>query len=1077
MKAGIADQSFFELSIRLLHKQIAIHDLPLLADQLPPIDRRVMERVGREIEERTDAVPRSAWALAVVMDGVCSAVTTDPFARSLAAWYLGYVLNALGKPVEVEEAISRARQGFAALGDQGWLAACDWQFFALSWTKPNLGQAETALANALTGLERAGMHSYIPHCRLALAYVQVLLQKVEDAKRNIQTSEQSFIEGGEALNQARCWMMLANCLRREGHLDEALLKLQSAIELFRANQAPIEIAKAEMQIGLCQLIKSEDLSEAARRLGNANHLFGELQMDLWQDYSLQNLGYVHLLTGSLEEALDCFQQAGETYTRHRVLGLLGDSLNDTGRLNLLRGYPALSIEQFKQAIQIHEQIGFRLPAAIEGANLGEAYGYVGRYQDALHHLELAAEKFKQLKNMVRLGVVEKSMAFLWSQLNQPARALEHLELAARYHEAANQRAMLPLIHNHKAEILFSLRQQDAAIECLITSLELASEHGTKPQAAVAQRLLGEILLHAGQSAQALPYLEQARDDFLAMGMLQDLAATHVNIGKFHLQTGALEQARREFEEALQLSEGVFHEVDWLAHEGLSSLAVLEQNDPQALQHYQLGMAAINKIRENFWQPALAGSYLEKPARFVDQSVLHAIRMKATDQALQFIENTKAITLIAQLLNARDAAPDESMMELARMKAEINWLQGKLQEMSNSTSPLKNALQSRQYRTQLIQKAKEYDAGLEAQERKHHSAVTPTVFRAFNHDIFHTQADVALGKHWVALDYYLMDNHLNIIMITSEERHAHSVFVSERFSMALEALSKSRHGSILSDGELRFLGGLLIPSALGPHLTPDTHLILSPHKKLHGVPWSALLPAFSVRPLIQLCIPVITPSLHALSLLWERAEGRQRGQGLLIGISDFHGTKNELPYVREELAGLKSHLKNPGVVLMENEATWQALLRLRDDDTANGKAGLSCFDWLHIASHFSVDTQTGRLSGLTLSDGDIWLDQLRDLAPMPGLVTFSACSSVYSFLHEGDEHVGLPATCFIAGAGSIVGSLWPVLDQAAAAFMISFYAEYLSGASPAASVSRAQRRMQTQGIPMEQWAGFVCLGVP
>lgn len=97
--------------------------------------------------------------------------------------------------------------------------------------------------------------------------------------------------------------------------------------------------------------------------------------------------------------------------------------------------------------------------------------------------------------------------------------------------------------------------------------------------------------------------------------------------------------------------------------------------------------------------------------------------------------------------------------------------------------------------------------------------------------------------------------------------------------------------------------------------------------------------------------------------------------------------------------------------------------------------------------------------------------------MPGLVTFSACSSVYSFLHEGDEHVGLPATCFIAGAGSIVGSLWPVLDQAAAAFMISFYAEYLSGASPAASVSRAQRRMQTQGIPMEQWAGFVCLGGP
>jgi tetratricopeptide (TPR) repeat protein len=752
MKAGNVDQSFFELSTRVLTKQISIEDLSRLADQLPPIDRGLMERMGREIEERTDCAPPSAWALALVMDRLCSTGVTDTFTKSLAAWYLGFVLNALGKPVEVEEAITRARQGFAALEEDGWLAACEWQFFALSWTKPNLGQAETALTNALAGLERAGLHTHVPHCRLALAYVQILLLKFEDAKRNLQTSEQTFIGGGDRLNQARCWMMLANCLRREGRLDEALHHLINALEFFREHHAPIDIARAEMQIGLCHLIKSEDLSEAARRLGNANRLFGELQMDLWRDYSLQNLGYVHLLTGSLEQAYNCFQQAAQTYTKHHVLGLLGDSLNDTGKLNILRGYPALSIEQFKQAIQIHENIGFRLPAAIEGANLGEAYGYMGRYQDALHHLERAAETFKSLNNMVRLGAVEKSMAFLWSQLNQPARAFEHLEHAIRHHAAANQRAMLPLIYNHKAEILFSLRQPDAAIECLITSLELASEHGLKPQAAIAQRLLGEILIQAGQGAQALVYLEQARNEFLALGMLQELAATQVSIGKFHLQSGDFGHARREFAEALQLSEGIFHEVDWLAHEGLASLAILEQEDGLALQHYQKGMAAITRIRENFWQPALAGSYVARPARFVEQAILHAIRMQATDQALQFIENNKAITLIAQLLNTREAAPDENVVELARMKAEINWLQGKLREVSDSANLLKNALRSRQYRAELIQKAKHYDARVAAEERKQYTAATPPVLRAFDRDIFCARAGAALGDKmgWAGL---------------------------------------------------------------------------------------------------------------------------------------------------------------------------------------------------------------------------------------------------------------------------------------------------------------------------------------
>jgi CHAT domain-containing protein len=271
--------------------------------------------------------------------------------------------------------------------------------------------------------------------------------------------------------------------------------------------------------------------------------------------------------------------------------------------------------------------------------------------------------------------------------------------------------------------------------------------------------------------------------------------------------------------------------------------------------------------------------------------------------------------------------------------------------------------------------------------------------------------------------------------------------------------------------LRFLGGLLIPAAVGPYLTPDTQLLLAPHKKLHGIPWSALLPAFSATPLTQLCIPVITPSLHALTLLWEQ-DRTGRGEGLLVGISEFQGMKHQLPHVKEECAALTAHLKDGSVVLMDKEATWDALLQLRD-----GQAGLSRFDWLHIASHFSVDTHTGRLSGLTLADGDIWLDQLRDLAPLPGLVTFSACSSVYSFLHAGDEHVSLTATCLIAGARSLVGSLWPVLDGVAATFMVSFYREYFSGASAAASVARVQRQMQTQGIPIEQWAGFICLGVP
>lgn len=120
---------------------------------------------------------------------------------------------------------------------------------------------------------------------------------------------------------------------------------------------------------------------------------------------------------------------------------------------------------------------------------------------------------------------------------------------------------------------------------------------------------------------------------------------------------------------------------------------------------------------------------------------------------------------------------------------------------------------------------------------------------------------------------------------------------------------------------------------------------------------------------------------------------------------------------------------------------------------------------------------GRLSGLTLQDGDVWLDTLRDLAPMPRLVTISACNSISSFIHEGDEHVDLPSVCLAAGADSVVGNLWGVLDQAAAGFSAGFYSHYLNGSSPAIAVMQTQRDLIMHGEPASQWAGFICIGAP
>ena len=133
-----------------------------------------------------------------------------------------------------------------------------------------------------------------------------------------------------------------------------------------------------------------------------------------------NLGSIHLFTGELTLADKYYEEAEAVFTRHDIQGLLADNLNDHGEVNILRGKPRTSIEQFKQSVAINEKLDAQLSAAVGVTNLGKAYGQLGRYQDALHYLEQAIERLGSLNSHLRLGTCEKYAALIWSQLGQPA---------------------------------------------------------------------------------------------------------------------------------------------------------------------------------------------------------------------------------------------------------------------------------------------------------------------------------------------------------------------------------------------------------------------------------------------------------------------------------------------------------------------------------------------------------------------------------------------------------------------------------------------------------------------------------
>ena len=157
--------------------------------------------------------------------------------------------------------------------------------------------------------------------------------------------------------------------------------------------------------------------------------------------------------------------------------------------------------------------------------------------------------------------------------------------------------------------------------------------------------------------------------------------------------------------------------------------------------------------------------------------------------------------------------------------------------------------------------------------------------------------------------------------------------------------------------------------------------------------------------------------------------------------------------------------------MDAEATWPQLQALSQ------RAGLQRFAFWHIASHAFYDSITGRLSGIALADQDVWLDQLQELAPLPELITLSACSGTQSLMFEGDEAIGLTSTCLATGARQVIGALWPVRDEAAARLMSEFYRHFLSGESAPRALALTQRTAACNNEDYLKWGSFLCVGAP
>jgi len=271
----------------------------------------------------------------------------------------------------------------------------------------------------------------------------------------------------------------------------------------------------------------------------------------------------------------------------------------------------------------------------------------------------------------------------------------------------------------------------------------------------------------------------------------------------------------------------------------------------------------------------------------------------------------------------------------------------------------------------------------------------------------------------------------------------------------------------------------------------------------------------------------TPSATILSHLSETRRQRNVRRALLVGdppLRDDHGgaagstrgrprearavdpgTLRALPRLtgsRKEVESISRLFADPHVLVGE-EATERRLVELADGDE------LRRFDVLHFATHAVANEQIPERSALVLSQLDRTdpLDAVltgdrayrglvtageiaRDWRLDAELVTLSACSTGRGREVHGEGLVSFAHAFLVAGARSVIVSLWPVDDRATALLLGRFYEHWLEpegapGATKVEALRIAKRwlreyRDEHGGRPYAHpfyWAPFLLFGDP
>lgn len=862
--------------------------------------------------------------------------------------------------------------------------------------------------------------------------------------------------------------------------------------------------------------------------------------------TLLRLAQLYFSLGQNEKGSDYAQQALAAYREAKipsgeaeVLALLAANFLSTSDFSK-------ALESLQQAMSIAQTQNNLRQQSFVGSKIASAYLRMGKYQEGLEVFQKAiddlqtAVKSQPTSNPASQAIDKRREAMLLSSLSvlllSPVidapqgkeRSLEAMMRAKKLYWEAGERLGAGSIAARLSVYYQANDQLELARQSALEGLAIFREFGQKSMVASSYYQLAGLSISMNDSEAGLNYYQQALALFREMDMLGSQASALYNIAILEARLKRPEDAMRDGEEGLLISEKTRDSLGGLSDFKTSYLETLL---PRYYQHIGL------LLQNNQTEKAFEWSEKTKARVLIDLMQNGKVDLNKGLEAGER-EKESALRKRAAAINAQIVA---EMAQTEVKQTRLTALQKELTAAENELQTFTNTLYAKY--PQL------------AQRRAAKTATLPDVAQFL-------PADTAL------LSYLAMNNGRTLLFAVTNENGkgaARAYTIAAKADELAELLDDFRASCANPKknykSKARELNELLIAPAAA-QLTGKARVVICPDGMLWGLPFQALLGKNDkgaeqfLAERYEVNYAYSASGAQAALSLKTDASRRQAGSSLLVFANpDFGGPQRFAQFLEagstpggstpdakrpigadsraisaesraisaesraisaeSRAIGAESRAITADGRTLPITADGRSLLLTRSgaiaplpgtqleadalkqdfpDATiytgekaleATAKTAAPNYRYLHFATHGLFNDAAPMLSSVVLAqpktssgeDGFLTAREIFDLDLNADLVTLSACDTGRGQKKSGEGVIGLTWALFVAGAPTQVVSQWAVNDQSTAELMKRFYVQLKAGQPKGAALRSAELEMMRDEAHAHPfyWAPFILMG--